>query len=99
MIKQPQNDPIDQIDESIMLFAVKEKLIKWIPLDHFDAFKKELISYFKTSPSRKQLINAKAFDDKLSQSFKQEFKKFIKRYVLTIKGYNFNLYGSQSELE
>jgi F-type H+-transporting ATPase subunit alpha len=28
MIKQPQNDPIDQIDESIMLFAIKEKFIK-----------------------------------------------------------------------
>jgi F-type H+-transporting ATPase subunit alpha len=28
MIRQPQNNPIDQIDESIMLFAIKEKFIK-----------------------------------------------------------------------
>jgi F-type H+-transporting ATPase subunit alpha len=99
MIKQPQNDPIDQIDESIMLFAIKEKFIKWIPVDHFDAFKKELIAHFKTSPSRKQLSQTKTFDDKLTQAFKQEFKKFIKHYVLTIKGYNFDQYGSKSELE
>jgi F-type H+-transporting ATPase subunit alpha len=28
MIKQPQNQPLDQVDEAIMLLAIKEKLIK-----------------------------------------------------------------------
>jgi hypothetical protein len=44
-------------------------------------------------------MKTKEFDDKLTEAFKQEFKKFIKRYVLTIKGYNIDLYGLQRELE
>jgi F-type H+-transporting ATPase subunit alpha len=99
MIRQPQNNPIDQIDESIMLFAIKEKFIKWIPLDNFDAFKHELIAYFKNSKVRKELDKTKTMDDKITQQLRQEFKKFIKQFVLSIKDYNFDTYGSRSELE
>jgi F-type H+-transporting ATPase subunit alpha len=99
MIRQPQNNPIDQIDESIMLFAIKEKFIKWIPIDNFDAFKHELIAYFKNSKARQELAKTKALDDKIIQQLRQEFKKFIKQFVLSIQDYNFDTYGPKSELE
>ncbi|MDR0985781.1 MAG: F0F1 ATP synthase subunit alpha [Mycoplasmataceae bacterium] len=99
MIKQPQNEPIDQIDEAIMLFAIKERLIKWIPLDNFEDFKSQIIAHFKSSEIRKALVKTKAFDDKLTQSLKNEYKKFIKTFITGIEKYDIKQYGDIKELD
>ncbi|MDR3257446.1 MAG: F0F1 ATP synthase subunit alpha, partial [Mycoplasmataceae bacterium] len=99
MIKQPQNQPLSQIDEAIMLLTVKERLIKWIPLDTFDDFKLQLINHFSKSPLRKKLVEIKSFDESLRVSFVNEIKTFIKNYVVGIKDYDMKLYGLPSELD
>jgi F-type H+-transporting ATPase subunit alpha len=99
MIKQPQNQPLDQVDEAIMLLAIKEKLIKWIPIDNFDDFKTQLITHLQKLPLREQLNKTKEFNQELIDGFIKDFKLFIKNYVLGIEGYDIKQYGSPSELE
>ncbi|MDR2823002.1 MAG: F0F1 ATP synthase subunit alpha [Mycoplasmataceae bacterium] len=99
MIKQIQNNPIDQIDETILLFAIKERFIKWIPLNSFDDYKTSILSHFADLPLRKELVEKKAFDDSMTAKFKEEFKKFTKNYVLKLKDYDLKSYGSSIELE
>lgn len=99
IIKQTQNQPIDQIDQAILLFAIKERFIKWIPAGNMESFKTNLLHYFVNRPVRKELQNKQLFDDKLIATFKNDFKIFIKQYVLSIKGYDMKLYGPTQELQ
>lgn len=99
MIKQAQNVPYDQIDEAILLFAIKYHYIKWIPSKQINNFKKELISYFKTKTSRKNLDTSKKFDEKLINQFHIDFKKFIKTYMEKLTDYDSSKYGDIKELE
>ncbi len=99
MIKQPQNQPYDQIDEAILLFAIKERFIKWIPTDKIDTFKLDLIAYFKNTKARAKLAKAKAFDDALIEEFKDEFKKFLSSYISSFSDYDASKFGSLSELK
>ncbi|MDR1234746.1 MAG: F0F1 ATP synthase subunit alpha [Mycoplasmataceae bacterium] len=99
MIKQPQNQPLNQIDESIMLLTIKERLIKWIPLDNFDDFKIQLVAHFQNSALRTELEKKMTFDDELTNKFVTDVKQFIKTYVLSIKDYDANKYGTPTELD
>ena len=97
MIKQPQCKPIDQVDQAILLLCIKTRLIKWIPVDAIPRFCDDLIFNFKKSKLRKQLDTEKAFSDKLLTSFTNEIKKYIHKYVSSIKDYQINNYGSKEE--
>ncbi|MDR2369594.1 MAG: F0F1 ATP synthase subunit alpha [Mycoplasmataceae bacterium] len=97
MIKQPQNQPLDQIDEAIMLLAIKEKIIKWIPVENFDDFKVQLIAYLQKLPFRAELKQKMAFDQDLINRFVSKLKAFVKTYVLSIQGYDMKQYGSPAE--
>jgi F-type H+-transporting ATPase subunit alpha len=99
MIKQPQNQPLDQIDEAIMLLAIKEKIIKWIPIDNFDDYKAQLIIYLQKLPLREELQKKKEFDQDLTNRFVKKLKEFTKNYILGIQGYDMKQYGSSNELE
>ena len=97
MIKQPQCKPIDQVDQAILLLCIKTRLIKWIPVDAIPRFCDDLIFNFKKSKLRKQLDTKKAFSEKLLTSFTNEIKKYIHKYVSSIKDYQINNYGSKEE--
>ena len=99
MIKQPQNQPYDQIDEAILLFAIKERFIKWIPVDKIDNFKLDLIAFFKKTKVRAKLDKAKAFDEQLIKEFKNEFRKFLSSYITSFKNYDPSKYGTIEELK
>jgi hypothetical protein len=64
-----------------------------------ESFKTNLLHYFVNRPVRKELQNKQLFDDKLIATFKNDFKIFIKQYVLSIKGYDMKLYGPTQELQ
>ena len=99
MIKQPQNQPYDQIDEAILLFAIKERFIKWIPIDKIELFKQDAIAYFKNTNARAKLVKTQAFDDTLIEEFRNEFKKFLSSYISSFSNYNVSKYGSKEELK
>ena len=99
MIKQPQNQPFDQVDEAILLFTIKYHLIKWIPIENIERFKIDLLFHMKNLASRKELATKLAFDDKLIEKMGNDIKKFIANYVLSFKDYDINKYGDIAELK
>lgn len=99
MIKQPQNQPYDQIDEAILLFAIKYRFIKWIPVESISQFKQDTISHFKKLAIKATLEKNKAFDDNLIEQFKAEFSKFLKSYITSFKNYDICKYGKPTELD
>ncbi|MGL4647535.1 MAG: F0F1 ATP synthase subunit alpha [Mycoplasmoidaceae bacterium] len=92
IIKQPQASPYSQIDEAILLFIIKHKLIRWIPVDNIIEFKNLLLSNLKSKACYTKLTKTMIMDDKLEKEFIIEIKEFIKKYVLKIKNYNWDLY-------
>lgn len=98
ILKQPQNKPLDQIDQALLLFTIKQRLIKWIPLEYIDQFKDALIFAMRNNKNKKALATKKAFDDDLIKKLNQDIKKFISGFVLDIKDYNPRKYGNPDEI-
>ncbi|WP_033160263.1 F0F1 ATP synthase subunit alpha [Mycoplasmoides alvi] len=98
MLKQSNGQPLDQAMEAIFLFAIKERFIKWIPIENIQAFKKEMISYFANSDTYNKLVVNKVFDDSLTKSLRNAFKTFIKEFVMAIPGYDISKFGDETEL-
>ena len=91
IMKQKQYSPIDQIDQSIVLLSVKERLTNPIPAEEIGRYKSELIEFFskdsKAKSLRKILAKEKAFDDQLKANFIQVIADFVNKFVKSIKGY------------
>ena len=81
LLKQKQYKPLDQADEAIILYSIKEKLIKDINVDKMIDFKYELIKYFQTSPKakdiRENIIKTKVISELVDEKLKIEINKFI----------------------
>ena len=92
MIKQGQYLPIEQIDQSIILLSLNERLTNPIPAKEIGRFKKEIIDFFrrdkKASGLRTILAKEKQFDDELKYNFVIIISKFVKDFVKTIKNYS-----------
>ncbi len=92
VLKQGQYAPIDQIDQSIILLAVKERLINPIPVAEMIRFKNELINFFSTNTKAKGLrdvlAQTKEFDDLLENNIKYIIYEFVQKFVKSIENYN-----------
>ncbi|CAM9121713.1 F0F1 ATP synthase subunit alpha [Mycoplasma todarodis] len=92
VLKQGQYAPINQIDQSIVLLAVKERLINPIPVSEMGRFKNELIKFFSTDSKAKGLRDAlaytKEFDDLLEDNIKYIIYEFVQKFIKTIENYN-----------
>ena len=87
MLKQERNSPYSQLEEAILLFAIKYHFIKWIPCDYFAIYKNELLNYFKNHPLTKQLSKSLSFNEKIISSFLKEFKIFTNKFINKIPNY------------
>ncbi len=92
MVKQSQSSPYSQIQEAILLFTIKHRLIKWIPVENIIDFKNLLIIELATKKSFIQLSKDMDLNEKLEKELILEIKKFIKKFTLKIKGYNIQDY-------
>jgi F-type H+-transporting ATPase subunit alpha len=103
ILKQRQYAPIDQIDQSIILLAIKERLIKWLPLDLMLTFKEAIITHFATDANAKKLratlAEKKAFDDDLKNNIHQELVKVLKETIKHIVDYTPTAYGTDEEFK
>ncbi|MBN0919374.1 F0F1 ATP synthase subunit alpha [[Mycoplasma] gypis] len=101
-LKQPQYSPIDQIDQALILFAIKKRLTNPIPVEYIDDFKEELISFSKQDKEaisiRVALSSKLAFDDENSKQLKDILVNFINNIFLKkIPNYDSNAYPSIPE--
>ena len=99
MLKQQNGKPLSQTMEAIFLFSIKERFIKWIPIDLIQKYKSNLIAHFTDLPVYQKLETQKAFDEALTNELRLEFKKFVKNFVSLIPDYDFTKFGDIKELE
>ena len=92
IIKQGQYKPLNQIDQTILLLSLNERLTNPIPKEEISRFKHELIDFFNRDKNAKALktilTNEKAFDDSLKANFVYTIAEFVKGFIKTIKNYS-----------
>ncbi|MGL4950274.1 MAG: F0F1 ATP synthase subunit alpha [Mycoplasma sp.] len=99
MIKQKQFNPINQIDETLYLFAIKERFIDFIPLSKISDFKEKILFTLATTKVCKELVKKKEITQDIELGLKAEFKKFISTYIKSIKGYEYPIGFSSNDLK
>ena len=93
-IKQDKNHPLSQALESIILLSIKEKYIKWIPVDHIEDFKQKLISYFEEEKEIIEEISSTLdVSDELKEKIKKVFNSLISSYIKRIPDYDLEFNG------
>lgn len=95
LLKQKQNSPLKQIDQAIILLAIKTRAIKWLPLEMMEEFKKEVIDHFvkKQKKDYQELTKKEAFDDKLTENISHGIMQVVINLTNKISNYNPKDYG------
>lgn len=89
LIKQSQHQMMSQEIETLILIAIRDKFIKWIPLENIEDFKSKLIKHFLEEKAIIDRINkTKDVDDETYINIKKEFNQLIHDYVKTIPDYS-----------
>ncbi len=83
ILKQDQYEPMHVIDQVLVLFAVKEKFVKDVPLEEIKRYEKDLIEYYNTVciKTKNQLEAELAISDSLEETLKQEMETFTAQFV------------------
>lgn len=96
MIKQNQHKLLSQELEVLMLFFIKEKIIKWIPEENVEEFKEILLKHFNNkNPIILDLKNKKDIDEELRKKIILEFDELIKKFISSLKDYPYDFQGLQ----
>lgn len=100
ILNQGLYTPLSQTEQSIILFCIKEKFIKWIPLEDIERFKNELLLFFENNAVnvKKNLERTLDFSDELKEQFSKNIKIFINIFVKSIPNYNFSIYGNEKDI-
>lgn len=94
MIKQAQHEPLSQPMEAILLISIRDKFIKWIPVDKISSFKKRVIKHFTEEKTILQAIDStKDISDELYAKIKEQFSSLITSYTKTLENYNMDFKG------
>lgn len=99
MIKQKQAHPISQIDQTLFLFIIREKLIDFIPLNKISDFKDKILFDLAKSKVRKLLAEQKAFTDVMVLALRAEVKTMVSEYVKLLKDYAWPVGLKAADLE
>lgn len=96
ILKQKQNEPLSQIDQAIILLAIKNKAIRWLPVEMMDVFKKEVIIYFQKQQRKHylKLQQDQAFSPDLQIAISQGIMNVVYNLVNKLNNYNPKLYGN-----
>lgn len=94
IIKQNQHMPLTHENEVLLLFAIKEKIIRWIPEQSIEEFKNEIFKFFADKPVLKKIRELKDVTDEIKVELNKEFNKLVGDFVKHIPNYNL---GFESE--
>lgn len=98
---QEQYAPYDQFDQAVIMLAVKERLIQWVPLSHIDNFKKAIISHFNerrvNQRLRQQLLTTQRLTPALLKRIVTQIKAIVWRLIEKTTDYHYQHYGTTTE--
>ena len=88
ILKQNQYSPLDQSIQIVILFSIKNKLIKNIPIEHMQTFKTKLINFMKKEKNgielRKEISTKKEIDSQLEKRIFSVIKDFVDSFIKTL---------------
>lgn len=87
MIKQKLSSPLNQIDETILLFLIRERLVDIIPINLIDDFKEKLLFTLAKTKARKALAELKELTPLIEDALRAEIKAFICSFIKPIKDF------------
>ncbi|AKX33716.1 F0F1 ATP synthase subunit alpha [Spiroplasma litorale] len=103
LLKQRQYKPISQIDQAIVLLAIKKRLIKWLPLSEMTNFKETIFNFFNTDKNgvalRKLLETEKEFSDKLENDIYKQLVSILKTITSKLNGWVVSDFGDEKEFK
>ncbi|MGL5205176.1 MAG: F0F1 ATP synthase subunit alpha, partial [Metamycoplasmataceae bacterium] len=88
ILVQKQFEPISQVSQTIVLFAVKNKLIESIPLEEIKRWKTELIDFFKldnvANSFKRAITESKVISDEVDQGLLESIQRFNETFLAGI---------------
>ncbi|WP_338983614.1 F0F1 ATP synthase subunit alpha [Spiroplasma endosymbiont of Othius punctulatus] len=103
ILRQPEGKTLDQILQTLVLLAINEKLVKWIPVSKVESLKLAIIKFFMKDAAGKAIYESIKEKNEFSEDIKQtaitEIKKLIKKSISTIPDYNPLDYGRQEDYD
>ena len=84
MLKQPQYQPMETVDQIILLFANKLGLLDDVELDRIREYERELLIEMNTvhNDLMKEIEEKKVIDDNLNEKLKEIITNFTTRFRL-----------------
>lgn len=99
MIKQKLSTPINQIDETILLFLIRERLVDIIPIYLIDDFKEKILFMLAKTSARKALADKKEFTPLIEDALRAEIKQFICSFIKPIKNFTWPISFNDNSLK
>ena len=99
LIKQAPNKPYEEIAEVLILFAIKNRIIDYIPLNLINNFKDEMLEYFIKQKNVKELSKKQTLDGKLTAALLKEMQQFTLKFIKKIPNYDSKQYGDIAKLK
>ncbi|MBR2849274.1 MAG: F0F1 ATP synthase subunit alpha, partial [Mycoplasmataceae bacterium] len=88
ILKQNQYSPLDQSIQIVILFSIKNKLIKNIPIEHIQSFKTKLIHFMEKEKKGielgKEISIKKEIDSQLEKRILSVLKEFVNSFIKTL---------------
>ncbi|WP_026389384.1 F0F1 ATP synthase subunit alpha [[Acholeplasma] multilocale] len=101
LLVQRQYTPLKQVDEAILLLAIKSHLIKWLPVDAMQDLKMEIVNHFtKDAVAKKlraELDKKQEWNDNLTAAITAEIGKVVIKMTKAIQDYKPEAYGTKEE--
>jgi F-type H+-transporting ATPase subunit alpha len=80
LLKQKQYHPLEQVDQTLILFAINEKMVKDIDIEHVLEFRGGLLNHFKINSTAKEIRKIIKNEKEISKETKAKLKTLINSY-------------------
>ncbi|MGL4183542.1 MAG: F0F1 ATP synthase subunit alpha [Metamycoplasmataceae bacterium] len=77
ILKQKQFNSVDQELQTVILYAIRKKYIKYVPEENIKEFKLELINFLKKDEKGKNIIHKLKLDKDLTDEIKEEIDNIL----------------------
>ena len=85
---QKQYEPLSQVSQSIILFAIKHRLIELIPLEEIKRYKLELIDFFRIDHTangiKRSIHSSSEISSETENNLLDSIKRFNESFLLTV---------------
>jgi len=101
LLTQKQYHPLSQPEEAVLLLAIKEHLIDWLPVSEMNNLKIQLLDRFRRDATAKKVLanvaKTKEWTEVNKKAAIEQIGLVVKNLTKTLAHYNVQQYGSKAE--